>query len=209
MTAQKGKDLLVKIADGAGLHHRRRPAHAPARVQRRDRRHHACRKRQSLARTARRRRRQARLGVGPRPVQGRLDRRADAADLLRRHGRRIIRSSFPDFGTVQGAFQITSLEFAGEHNGEVTYDMALEIGRRADVYGGCDHAQQTSRRDRGRDRRRQAHAGAHARRAGRTGRRVRRRRSGGADRALRHGPAEGARSHAHHRRRPARRGRER
>jgi TP901-1 family phage major tail protein len=32
----------------------------------------------------------------------------------------------PDFGTVQGPFQITSLEFAGEHDGEVTYDMALE-----------------------------------------------------------------------------------
>ena len=32
----------------------------------------------------------------------------------------------PDFGTVQGAFQLTSLEFAGEHNGEVTYDVAME-----------------------------------------------------------------------------------
>ena len=32
----------------------------------------------------------------------------------------------PDFGTVQGAFQIANLEFAGEHNGEVTYDVALE-----------------------------------------------------------------------------------
>jgi TP901-1 family phage major tail protein len=32
----------------------------------------------------------------------------------------------PDFGTVQGAFQITTLEFAGEHNGEVTYELSLE-----------------------------------------------------------------------------------
>jgi TP901-1 family phage major tail protein len=32
----------------------------------------------------------------------------------------------PSFGTVRGPFQITSLEFAGEHNGEVTYDVALE-----------------------------------------------------------------------------------
>ncbi len=32
----------------------------------------------------------------------------------------------PDFGTVQGPFQITNLEFAGEHNGEVTYDVAFE-----------------------------------------------------------------------------------
>ena len=33
----------------------------------------------------------------------------------------------PDFGTVAGArSRSPSLEFAGEHNGEVTYDMALE-----------------------------------------------------------------------------------
>jgi TP901-1 family phage major tail protein len=32
----------------------------------------------------------------------------------------------PGFGTVAGLFQISSLEFAGEHNGEVTYDLALE-----------------------------------------------------------------------------------
>ncbi len=32
----------------------------------------------------------------------------------------------PDFGTIEGPFQITSLEFAGEHNGEVTYELSLE-----------------------------------------------------------------------------------
>jgi TP901-1 family phage major tail protein len=32
----------------------------------------------------------------------------------------------PDFGTMQGAFQLTNLEFAGEHNGELTYDVAME-----------------------------------------------------------------------------------
>ena len=31
----------------------------------------------------------------------------------------------PGFGTVQGAFQITSLEYAGSHNGEATYEMSL------------------------------------------------------------------------------------
>ena len=31
----------------------------------------------------------------------------------------------PDFGIVEGAFQITSLEYAGDYNGEATYDMAL------------------------------------------------------------------------------------
>src|SRR3954454_4863336 len=32
----------------------------------------------------------------------------------------------PDFGTIEGLFQISSLEFAGEHNGEVTFDLSLE-----------------------------------------------------------------------------------
>ena len=32
----------------------------------------------------------------------------------------------PDFGTVQGAFQITSLEYTGAHDGEVAFEMALE-----------------------------------------------------------------------------------
>jgi len=31
----------------------------------------------------------------------------------------------PSFGVVEGAFQITSLEYAGSHNGEATYEMAL------------------------------------------------------------------------------------
>lgn len=32
----------------------------------------------------------------------------------------------PDFGTVQGPFQITALEFSGDHAGEVTFEIALE-----------------------------------------------------------------------------------
>lgn len=32
----------------------------------------------------------------------------------------------PDFGVVAGAFQITSLEYTGAHDGEVTFEMALE-----------------------------------------------------------------------------------
>lgn len=31
----------------------------------------------------------------------------------------------PDFGTVEGPFQVTSLEYAGTHNGEATYELAL------------------------------------------------------------------------------------
>jgi TP901-1 family phage major tail protein len=34
--------------------------------------------------------------------------------------------AIPDFGTVTGPFQVTSLEYAGEHDGEVSYEIALE-----------------------------------------------------------------------------------
>jgi TP901-1 family phage major tail protein len=32
----------------------------------------------------------------------------------------------PDFGTVEGPFQISSLEFSGSHDGEVAFEIALE-----------------------------------------------------------------------------------
>jgi len=32
----------------------------------------------------------------------------------------------PDFGTIEGPFQITHLEIAGRHDGEVTFELALE-----------------------------------------------------------------------------------
>ena len=32
----------------------------------------------------------------------------------------------PDFGTVEGAFQIVSLEYGGQHDGEVSFDLILE-----------------------------------------------------------------------------------
>ena len=32
----------------------------------------------------------------------------------------------PGFGTLEGLFQITSLEYRGDHAGEVTFDMALD-----------------------------------------------------------------------------------
>lgn len=31
----------------------------------------------------------------------------------------------PDFGTVQGPFQVTALEYAGDHDGELTFDLSL------------------------------------------------------------------------------------
>lgn len=32
----------------------------------------------------------------------------------------------PDFGIVEGPFQVTALEYAGNHDGEVTFEVALE-----------------------------------------------------------------------------------
>ena len=32
----------------------------------------------------------------------------------------------PEFGTIAGPFQITALEFAGDHAGEVTFNISLE-----------------------------------------------------------------------------------
>jgi TP901-1 family phage major tail protein len=31
----------------------------------------------------------------------------------------------PDFGLIEGRFQVTSLEYAGTHNGEATYELSL------------------------------------------------------------------------------------
>ncbi len=32
----------------------------------------------------------------------------------------------PDFGTIAGPFQVSALDYAGEHDGELTYSLALE-----------------------------------------------------------------------------------
>ncbi len=42
----------------------------------------------------------------------------------------------PDFGTLQGPFQVTALEYSGEHDGELAYEIALEVGRRHRLHGG-------------------------------------------------------------------------
>jgi len=125
MTAQKGKDLLIKIADGtgyttvAGLRTRRLAfntetvdvTHAES----------ANRWRELLGGA----------GVKRASVTGRgLFKDASTDALIRQtffEGTIVnYQIAIPSFGSVQGPFQITSLEFAGEHNGELTYDMALE-----------------------------------------------------------------------------------
>src|SRR5581483_5634713 len=125
MAAQKGKDLLVKIEDGAGfttvagLRSRRIAfnaetvdvTHAESADRWRELLDGAGVKRASIA------------GRG-------LFKDAATDELMRQTffdgAVKNFQIVIPDFGTVAGAFQITSLEFAGEHNGEVTYEMALE-----------------------------------------------------------------------------------
>ena len=125
MTAQKGKDLLVKIASGggfttvAGLRTRRLAFNAEAI----DITHAESANRwRELLEGA---------GVKRASVSGRGLFKDVASDAVMRQAffdGSIINHQIviPDFGTVQGPFQITSLEIAGEHNGEVTYDMSLE-----------------------------------------------------------------------------------
>ncbi|NEW93004.1 phage major tail protein, TP901-1 family [Rhodopseudomonas sp. BR0M22] len=125
MGAQKGKDLLLKIHDGtnyvtvAGLRSRKIAfnaelvdiTHAES----------ADRWRELLAGA----------GVRRASISGRGLFKDSSSDAL-------VRSAFfsglisdcqvvvPDFGSIAGPFQIASLEFAGEHNGEVTFDLTLE-----------------------------------------------------------------------------------
>jgi TP901-1 family phage major tail protein len=125
MSAQKGKDLLVKISDGAGgfttvagLRTRRLSFNAETvDVTNAE---SANRWRELLDGA----------GVKRASLSGRGLFKDAASDALMRQtffdgtivAYQIV---IPDFGTVQGAFQLTSLEFAGEHNGEVTYDVAM------------------------------------------------------------------------------------
>jgi TP901-1 family phage major tail protein len=125
MAAQKGKDLLIKIADDgdfvtiAGLRSRRLAfnaetvdvTHAES----------AGRWRELLDGA----------GIRRASVSGRGLFRDAASDALMREtffegAVKSYRIVIPDFGVVEGPFQITSLDFAGEHNGEMTYEVSLE-----------------------------------------------------------------------------------
>jgi TP901-1 family phage major tail protein len=125
MGAQKGKDLLLKMNDGsafvtvAGLRSRRIAfnaetvdiTHAES----------ADRWRELLEGA----------GVRRASISGRGLFKDGASDALVRQvffdgAIRPCQVVVADFGTIEGPFQISSLEFSGEHNGEVTFDLALE-----------------------------------------------------------------------------------
>lgn len=125
MGAQKGKDLLLKMSDGssfvtvAGLRSRRIAFNAEIVDI------------TNAESTDRWRELLAGAGVRRASLSGRGLFKDGSSDAL-------VRQAFfngtindcqvvvPDFGTIEGPFQIASLEFAGEHNGEVTFDLALE-----------------------------------------------------------------------------------
>ena len=126
MPAPKGKDLLIKMDDGAGafitvagLRARRIAPNAEAV----DVTHaeSAGRWRELLA------------GVGVRraSISGSGVFKDEASDARMRQvffdgdilAYQIV---IPDFGRIEGPFQITSLEYRGDHAGEVTFEMAFE-----------------------------------------------------------------------------------
>ncbi|TAK49747.1 MAG: phage major tail protein, TP901-1 family [Xanthobacteraceae bacterium] len=125
MGAQKGKDLLIKMHDGAGYVAvaglRSRKIVFNAEVVDITHAESAGQWRELLAGA----------GVRRASLSGRGLFRDAASDAL-------VRQKFfdgeipscqvviPDFGTIEGPFQITALEFAGEHNGEVSFDLTLE-----------------------------------------------------------------------------------
>ncbi|MCU0832365.1 MAG: phage major tail protein, TP901-1 family [Rhizobiaceae bacterium] len=126
MAAQKGKDLLLKVHDGAAAHvtvaglRARRIAFNAETVDITDT-ESAGRWRQLLGGAGAQRASLSGSGIFK-----------DAASDAR------VRSLFfasevvpwqvviPDFGTVSGPFQVTALEYAGNHDGEITFEIALE-----------------------------------------------------------------------------------
>ena len=48
-----------------------------------------------------------------------------ARDILFQSETPLFQVIIPDFGTVEGAFQITAIEYAGNFNGEATYEISM------------------------------------------------------------------------------------
>lgn len=127
MTAQKGKDLLLKIdttgsgafSTVAGLRTRRFALNAET-VDITDT-DSAGRWRELLAGAGVRRASVSGSGIF-------RDAASDAAirTLFFDGAIRDFQLIVPDFGTLQGPFQLTALDYVGEHDGAVTYEIALE-----------------------------------------------------------------------------------
>jgi TP901-1 family phage major tail protein len=126
MGAQKGKDLLVKIDDGAGgfvtvAGLRTRQLAFNAETVDVTNAESAGRWRELLAGA----------GVRRAAISGAGVFKDEASDARLRQvffdGEiRTYQVVVPDFGRSEGPFQVTSLEYRGDHAGEVTFDMAFE-----------------------------------------------------------------------------------
>ena len=126
MAAQRGKDILVKIDDGtgqfitvAGLRTRRFSLNAESV----DITHSesAGRWRELLDGAGVRRASISGTGIFKDAQSDALARQVFFDGLIRAW--QVI---LPDFGMISGAFQITSLDYRGEHAGEVTFEIAME-----------------------------------------------------------------------------------
>ncbi|KQU66934.1 phage tail protein [Aminobacter sp. DSM 101952] len=127
MVAQKGKDLLLKIDTNglgsfvtvAGLRSKRIAFNSET-VDITDA-ESAGRWRELLAGSG-----VQRAGVSGSGIF--KDQQSDARIRTCFFGGEIVRwqLTVPDFGVVDGPFQITALEYTGNHDGEVTFEVALE-----------------------------------------------------------------------------------
>ena len=126
MAAQKGKDLLIKIDDGAG------GFVAVAGLRTRQLAFNAEAVDVTNAESAGRwRELLSGAGVRRAAVTGAGVFKDEASDARLRQvffdGEiRTYQVIVPDFGRIEGPFQVTSLEYRGDHAGEVTFDMAFE-----------------------------------------------------------------------------------
>ncbi|MBU3887448.1 MULTISPECIES: phage major tail protein, TP901-1 family [Methylosinus] len=126
MSAQKGKDLLLKVDDGsgafisvAGLRTRRLSLNAEA-VDVTDA-ESSGRWRELLDGAGVKRASLAGTGIFKDQASDGLIRQLFFDGVLRQW-----KLVVPDFGVMTGSFQITSLDYRGEHNAEMTFDIALE-----------------------------------------------------------------------------------
>jgi TP901-1 family phage major tail protein len=126
MPAQKGKDLLLKLANGAGAFVtvaglRTRQMSFNAETVDVTHAESAGRWRELLAGA----------GVRRAAITGSGVFRDDASDALMREivfegAIRNWQVIVPNFGTIEGPFQVSTLEYRGEHDGEVTFEMSLD-----------------------------------------------------------------------------------
>jgi TP901-1 family phage major tail protein len=126
MGAQKGKDLLVKIDDGAGgfttiAGLRTRQLAFNAETVDVTNAESAGRWRELLAGA----------GVRRAAISGAGVFKDEASDARLRQvffdgDIRSYQVVVPDFGRIEGPFQVTTLEYRGDHAGEVTFDLSFE-----------------------------------------------------------------------------------